>query len=96
MKRKRNKYTGVFKAKVGMDAVLGIKTVAQISREYKVNPAQVTLWKKVIRDRLPELFEPAGKTSDRSDELIAQLHQKIGELTVDLDWIKKKSKQLDL
>ena len=96
MKRKRTKYSGAFKAKVGFEALLGIKTVAQIAKAYKVHPAQVTQWKKVIKERLPELFEPEGKGSDHSDEVIAQLHQKIGQLTVDLDWLKKKSKQLGL
>ena len=96
MKRKRAKHTSAFKAKVGFEAMLGVKTVSQISRDYKVHPAQVTQWKKVIKDRLPELFEAAGKGTENSDEVIAQLHQKIGELTVDLDWLKKKSKQLGL
>jgi transposase-like protein len=96
MKAKRKRHSGAFKAKVGLEAVMGIKTVAQIAREYKVHPGQVTQWKGVIRDHLPELFEPAGKGSEESEKIIAQLHQKIGELTVDLDWLKKKSKQLGL
>ena len=75
---------------------MGIKTVGQIAREYQVHPALVTQWKGVIRDRLPELFEGPTVASDDSARTIAQLHQKIGELTVDLDWLKKKSKQLGL
>ena len=96
MKAKRKRYNGAFKAKVGLEAVLGIRTIAQIAREYQVHPVQVSQWKAVIRDRLPELFEAGGKEAEFSLELIAQLHQKIGELTVDLDWLKKKSKQLGL
>ena len=94
--KKRKRYTGAFKAKVGMDALIGIKTVGQIAREFQVHPVQVTQWKGVIRDRLPELFEaPAAGTED-STHLITQLHEKIGELTVEVDWLKKKSKQLGL
>jgi transposase len=96
MKNKRKRYSGAFKAKVGMEALLGVKTVGQIAREYEVHPTLVTQWKGVIRDRLPELFEPASRANENSDQLIAQLHQKIGELTVDLDWLKKKSRQLGL
>jgi len=96
MKSKRKRHNGAFKAKVGLEALLGIKTVAQIAREYQIHPVQVSQWKTVIRERLPELFEEAGKTSEDSERMIAQLHQKIGELTVDLDWLKKKSKQLGL
>ena len=56
-KAKRKRYTGAFKAKVGLEALMGIKTVGQIAREYQVHPVQVTQWKGVIRDHLPELFE---------------------------------------
>ena len=95
-KTKRKRYTGAFKAKVGMEALLGVKTVGQIAREYEVHPVQVTQWKGVIRDRLPELFEPASGLGEDSQELIAQLHEKIGQLTVEADWLKKKCKQLGL
>ena len=95
-KAKRKRHSAAFKAKVGMDAVLGIKTTAQIAREHGVHPVQVSQWKAVIRDRLPELFEAGGKPAEDSERLVADLHRKIGELTVDLDYLKKKSKQLGL
>jgi transposase-like protein len=97
MKGKRKKYSSALKAKVGLEATLGVKTVAQLSKEYQVHPTLVTQWRRVIKDRLPELFAPGGsKEPDDRDELIAQLHQKIGELTVDRDWLKKKCKKLGL
>ena len=79
-----------------MEALVGIKTVAQIAREYAVHPVQVSQWKTVIRERLPERFDTAGKGGEDTERLVADLHQKIGELTVDLDYLKKKSKQLGL
>lgn len=95
-KTKRRKHSGAFKAKVGLEALMGVKTVGQIARDYEVHPVQVTQWKGVVRDRLPELFEaaPASQASDAA--LIAQLHEKIGQLTVEADWLKKKCKQLGL
>lgn len=95
-KTKRKKHSAAFKAKVGMEALMGIKTVAQIAREYAVHPVQVSQWKTVIRERLPELFTCGGPPGADSEQLIADLHRKIGELTVDLDYLKKKSKQLGL
>jgi len=95
-KTKRKRHTGAFKAKVGMEALLGVKTVGQIAREYEVHPVQVTQWKGVIRDRLPEIFERGAGPGEDSQELIAQLHEKIGQLTVEADWLKKKCKQLGL
>ena len=52
-KTKRKRYTGAFKAKVGLEALMGVKTVGQIAREYQVHPVQVTQWKEVIREHLP-------------------------------------------
>lgn len=95
-KRKRKRYTGAFKAKVGLEALLGVKTVGQIARDYQVHPVQVTQWKGVIRDRLPELFEPTAEQGEDNQALIAQLHEKIGQLAVESDWLKKKCKQLGL
>ena len=93
---KRKRYIGAFKAKVGLEALMGVKTVGQIAREYQVHPVQVTQWKGVIRDHLPELFEPARPEGEDSQELIAQLHEKIDQLTVEADWLKKKCRQLGL
>ena len=88
-KTKRKKHSSTFKAKVGMEAMLGLKTVAQIAREYAVHPVQVSQCKTVIRERLPELFDRGGQAGEDSQKLVADLHQKIGELTVDLDYLKK-------
>ena len=96
MKAKRKRHSAAFKAKVGFEALVGLKTVAQLAREYGVHPTQVTMWKATIRDHLPDLFESPNTGTEDQAERIAQLHEKIGELTVDLDWLKKKCKQLGL
>src|SRR5437879_6496740 len=89
MKAKRKRHSAAFKAKVGFEALVGLKTVSQLAREYGVHPTQVTQWRATIRDHMPELFEPGQPGTEDQAELIAQLHQKIGQLTVDLDWLKK-------
>ena len=96
MKRKRKQYSGAFKAKVGLEAMMGVKTTAQIAREYQVHPLLVTQWKKVLQERMPEIFDRGKPATDDGEKIIAQLHQKIGQLTVDLDWLKKKCRQLGL
>jgi len=85
-KTKRKRHSGAFKAKVGLEALMGIKTVGQIAREYE----------GVVRDRLPELFESPRTAGEDSQELVAQLHEKIGQLSVEVDWLKKKCRQLGL
>lgn len=95
-KTKRKRYAGAFKAKVGLEALMGVKTVGQIAREYEVHPVQVTQWKGVIRDHLPDLFESPEAAAQDQGQLVAQLHEKIGQLSVEVDWLKKKCKQLGL
>jgi transposase len=95
-KAKRKRYTGAFKAKVGLEALIGVKTVGQIAREYQVHPVQVTQWKGVLREHLPDLFETSRPAGEDSQELISQLHEKIGQLSVEVDWLKKKCRQLGL
>ena len=75
---------------------MGLKTTAQIAREHNVHPLLVGQWKTTIRERLHELFERGNQAPEDSEKIIAQLHQKIGQLTVDLDWLKKKCRQLGL
>ena len=95
-KTKRKRFSGAFKAKVGLEALIGVKTVGQIARDYEVHPVQVTQWKGIIRDHLPELFESPQVVSEDHERTVAQLHEKIGELSVEVDWLKKKRKQLGL
>ncbi len=65
MKTKPKNYSGAFKAKIGLAALVGIKTTAQIGRENQVHPLLVGQWKMIVRERLPELFEP-GHHSERA------------------------------
>ena len=96
MGKQRKRYSVELKTKVALEAIKGHKTANEIAGEYGVHPTQVTQWRATIRDHLPELFEPGQPGTEDQEQLIAQLHQKIGQLTVDLDWLKKKSRQLGL
>jgi transposase len=97
MKAKRLRHQPAFKAKVGLEALAGVKTVAEIAREYQVHPTQVSQWKRAVADRLPEVFEhgPTAQAQE-AERNVARLEQKVGQLTMELDWLKKKSRQLGL
>jgi transposase len=80
-----------------LEALAGIRTVAQIAREYQVHPAQVSQWKQAIVERLPDVFERgATAQAEASEREVARLERKVGQLTMELDWLKKKSGQLGL
>ena len=90
--KKRKMHTSEFKAKVGLEALRGAKTINEIGQEYGVHPAQVGQWKREIQEQAKTLFEgkrgPAPLAAHREPEL---LYSEIGKLKVELDWLKKKS-----
>lgn len=98
MKGKRRRHDASFKARVALEALKGIKTIQQIAKEYEVHPVQVSEWKKAVQERMASLFEKgAGKGGTGGfEEERAKLHAKIGELTVHVDFLSEKSKQLGL
>jgi transposase-like protein len=97
MKIKRKRHDVAFKAKVGLEALKGINTLAEIAKEYEVHPTQISQWKTILLERLPDVFSH-GPTAEvkQAEREVARLHEKVGELTMELDWLKKKSKQLGL
>jgi transposase-like protein len=90
--KKRNFHSPEFKAKVGLEAVRGMKTINEIGQEYGVHPGQVGDWKKEILEQAKTLFEgkrgPKPLAEHKEPE---RLYSEIGKLKVELDWLKKKS-----
>jgi len=96
MRSMRRKIDATLKAKVALEAIKGEKTVSEIAAQFEVHPNQVTQWRKIVIEALPSLFSRRKKKEDReSDELRDELFRQIGQLKVELDWLKKKSEQLD-
>ena len=90
--KKRNVYKPEFKAKVALEAVRGKLTINQISRQFGVHPNQISKWKKQFLESLPQIFDNSKQPSaGAGEELTNQLYQQIGQLKVELDWLKKKS-----
>jgi transposase-like protein len=86
------KYSSTFKAKVALEAIKGLKTLNEISSEYGIHTTQITQWKKQALDELPQIFTHTGSERSKNEEaLIASLYQQIGQLTVERDFLKKKS-----
>ena len=88
MSKKRRNHEPSFKAKVALAAIRGDKTISEIASQYGVHPNQVSSWKKIALDNLESLF--AGNHSafdDDSERKIKELHAKIGELTVERDFL---------
>ena len=88
---KRNTFTDKFKAKVALDSVKGVKTLSQLSTEYKAHPNQISQWKRKLISGAHELFSGSKRVPKKSDEKkIASLYEEIGRLKMDVKWLKKK------
>ena len=90
----RKQYSNELKAKVALEAIRGMKTANELASEYGVHPTQIAVWKKLLLERSPELSASGGSEKNKSEEvLIDTLYQQIGQLKVELDFVKKKSQR---
>ena len=89
MGKQRQNHSDSFKAKVALDAIRGVKTLAQLSSEYRVHQSQICAWKKLLLSNASGAFSD-GCRSASEEKLTAPLHEQIGRLQMDLQWLKKK------
>ena len=97
-KGKRRKLSAELKARVATEAIAGLKTTSEIAAEYEVHPTQVSQWKKELLARASEVFDKtAGRNAEKDvDAMERRHHAKIGQLTLEVDWLKKKCRQLQI
>ena len=91
-KQERKTYTSEFKVKVVLEAFKGQRTINEISGHYGIHANQVNQWKKQAIESLPDIFSTRRvRVAEVEEELKGQLYQQIGQLKVELDWLKKKA-----
>ena len=89
-KRKRRNHSPNFKAKVAMAALRGEQTVAEIAQQYDVHPNQIQDWKKRLMSEAEQDFENGNAhASNNSEQELEKLRAKIGELTMEKDFLSK-------
>ena len=89
---KRKQHSAQFKARVALEALKGQKTVNQMAAEYGVHPTQISHWKRQLQDGDQEVFSSKRQKQEKEEEeLKAVLYQEIGQLKVELDWLKRKT-----
>ena len=90
----RKKYSPDFKAKVALEAIKEEETIAQIASKYGIHPNQVSEWKSQVKEGLSLIFEnPSKKKEDKNVE-IERLHAKIGQLTIEKDFLENAFKRI--
>lgn len=87
----RKKYSKELKAQIALDAIKGQKTIAELASEYGVHANQISTWKRQLLDIAPTAFA-RGKDKDAEKRGIERdrLYKKVGQLQVQVDWLKKR------
>jgi len=88
-KRPRRNHSPAFKAKVALAAVRGDRTIAQLAEHFDVHPNQITIWKSQLEASASEIFGPGGGTPATPVVDVKSLHAKIGELTLENDFLEQ-------
>ena len=92
-KKDKRKFTAAFKVKVGMEALKGQSTIAEIAQSYQLHPSQILDWKKTLVERSEELFAPKVSKTKSAVEDNASLYEQIGRLQMEVSFLKKKLAQ---
>ena len=87
-RRPRRNHSPAFKAKVALAAVKGDRTIAQLAEHFDVHPHQITAWKSQLEGSASEIFGSGGGTPAISAIDVKSLHAKIGELTLENDFLE--------
>ena len=92
MSTQRKRYSAEFKARVALEALKGHKTVNELASTYGVHPTQITHWNHRLQKEGPDIFSARRAKREQDPEALqAQWYQQIGQLKVELDWLKKKA-----
>jgi transposase len=94
MTKSRKKFDAAFKAKVALEALREDATVPELAKRHGVHPNQIYGWKKLVVDNVAGLFARGASASGEGEEArereTAKLYSKIGELTVERDFLVRR------
>jgi transposase len=93
-KRMRKRYEAAFKARVALAALRDDKTLSELASEFGVHGNLISQWKRRLMTNVPRVFEEPGDGALQDHQaVVEELHRQIGQLHVELDWLKKKAAQ---
>lgn len=87
MRRPRRNHRPAFKAKVALAAIRGDQTLAELAQQFDVHPNQIKQWKDQLLAGMTDVFEGGGKKAAAPEADVTALHAKIGQLTLENDFL---------
>jgi transposase-like protein len=93
VKKTRRNHAPAFKAKVALEAAREEATITELSRKYGLHTNQIRAWKEQLLSGAVGLFASGVEQLRDQDELVRDLHAKIGELTVERDFLSRALKR---
>jgi transposase len=90
MKKTKRKFTSDFKLKVILDALTERETLTVLSQKYNLHPNQISLWKQDFLEKSKQILESKKENSAKEKQNVDALFAKIGQLQMELDFLKKK------
>jgi len=97
MAKKRRRFSAEFKARVVRAALREDKTLASLASEFDVHANQITEWKRQVLESLPDVFSRRKAANAKDSEAHeSRLYEQVGKLQVELEWLKKKARQLGI
>jgi len=97
MAGKRRRFTAEFKARVVRAALREDKTLAELASQFGVHANQITQWKRQVLEAMPEVFGRRKEADAKAaEDQESRLYEQVGKLQVELEWLKKKARQLGI
>lgn len=98
MSRQKKNYSAEFKAQVVLELLGGDTTLNELAERYQIAPATLSAWHRVFQERAQTVFQQGPTAQDkeitRQNAEIEALQKKVGQLTIECDWLKKKSDEV--
>ena len=88
----RKKHSNELKARIALDAIRGQKTMSELASEYGVHANQISSWRKQLLEAVPDIFTRGkDKEAEKNEVERDHLYKKVGQLQIEVDWLKKKT-----